>query len=179
MKLFVNVKMAAANRRSSMRDLRMASAASAFSVAGRFGAGAGGGGGVSTLTTSGRRMAASAAPNSAVATYVAAPRRTLALANVSAREQLSAAVLSANLAASSANSAETSGRRRETKRDRKRRQWLQILAKREAAAASGIDCQQHQQQQSRWCYLPDLVLELIFQMLPHEVITKNNIPLFP
>ena len=65
--------------------------------------------------------------------------------------------------------------RKETRRERKRRLWQQILKDREERkarqAANDLDNLklEDDREQSPWVYLPDLVLEMIFQYLPFQV----------
>ncbi len=55
--------------------------------------------------------------------------------------------------------------KKETRRQRKKRLWM--LRQERMRNAGGGD--RMRDEDSRWAYLPDLVLEAIFQMLPYEV----------
>ncbi len=160
----------ASNRRTSLRDLRLASAANTLSAPG---------------TASSRSFAASSSSSSSVlapssgkrtankfgsgtATYQAAPRRTLQLATVKSRDWVSKAD-------SIIKKANEGGRYKETRRQRKKRLWL---ARQESIRNGNLEGRRRRKgddNDNKWAFLPDLVLEVIFQMLPYEVSTGKNL----
>ena len=107
---------------------------------------------------------------------MAAPKKTLNLADVTAN----------NNRKKSPTRAAT--KFRETRRQRKKREWLARKSEHRAhnGEASGRKAAiVGSEEQSYWAYLPDLVLEIIFQMLPYKVTLCNqsanmleNIPRF-
>ena len=108
---------------------------------------------------------------------MAAPKKTLNLADVTAN----------NNRKKSPTRAAT--KFRETRRQRKKREWLARKSEHRAHNDEGTSERKAaivgSEEQSYWAYLPDLVLEIIFQMLPYKVTLCNqsanmleNIPLF-
>ena len=65
----------------------------------------------------------------------------------------------------------SSSRPKETKRARKRREWMERLSRREQGMTD--PGRRHQQYRGDWAYLPDLVLEEIFQYLGYKVSNKK------
>ena len=91
---------------------------------------------------------------------MAAPKKTLNLADVTANNRRK-------------SPARTTTKFRETRRQRKKREWLAKKSDRAAQADDGTTKRRAwmvgDEEQSYWAYLPDLVLEIIFQMLPYKV----------
>ena len=133
-------------RRSSLRDLRLASAASILSTSSGYGRP----GGLNSRTsrTHGVTRAAGGVA------YLSAPKQTLSLADVKSRDHAGQKVAGRHLGS------------RETRRVRKKREWLARLERYKNSSYSKPD---DSSDQSKWAYLPDLVLEEIFKMLPFEV----------
>ena len=126
-------------RRSSLRDLRLASAASMLSG------------------SHGTRTALAARRTSRLAggvTYLTAPKETLRLADGKTRQS------------SFARPIRHVAEHREPRRVRKKREWLERVERlKNRPKGEGVK----KDEQSCWAYLPDLVLEEIFKMLPFEV----------
>ena len=97
---------------------------------------------------------------------MAAPKKTLNLADVTAN----------NNRKKSPTRAAT--KFRETRRQRKKREWLARKSEHRANNNDGATERNAatvvSEEQSYWAYLPDLVLEIIFQMLPYKVTLCNQ-----
>ena len=92
--------------------------------------------------------------------YLAAPKKTLNLANVTANNNRRKSPIRT-----------TTTKFSETRKQRKKREWLARKSDR-AHNDDGTTKRRVQivdEEQSYWAYLPDLVLEIIFQMLPYKV----------
>ena len=92
--------------------------------------------------------------------YLAAPEKTLNLANVPATNNRRKSPIRT-----------TTTKFIETRKQRKKREWLATKSYR-ANNDDGTTKRRAQigdEVQSYWAYLPDLVLEIIFQMLPYKV----------
>ncbi len=57
----------------------------------------------------------------------------------------------------------------ETRRQRKKRLWLARMERMRSGRLPTLGEEGRRSDGSYWAFLPDLVLELIFQMLPYEV----------
>ena len=96
--------------------------------------------------------------------YLAAPKKTLNLANVTANNNRRKSPIRT-----------TTTKFSETRKQRKKREWLARKSDR-AHNDDGTTKRRVQivdEEQSYWAYLPDLVLEIIFQMLPYKVTFWN------
>lgn len=135
------------DRKTSLRDLRLSQATSLLSTS-RV---------KSTLAPSTLRERPTKADSSSGRTFTAAPKQRLNLSEARSRDWVSKAdaVLKARESA-----------KKETKRVRKRRQWQERLERRKS---SDFAPKKREDDQSPWAYIPDLVLEKIFQYLPFQV----------
>ncbi len=128
----------------------------------------------SSLATARRRNPTAAATDRR-ASYASIPKRTLNLADVRSSNRRTEVVdpfgAGGRWVAKADAILEAKKQPKESRRNRKKRQWLERKEARSknGSRASNGDYSREPDEQSFWAYLPDVVLEYIFQLLPFNV----------
>lgn len=151
-----------------MRDLRLSSAASSLATSSRIRSSLAPSSTLNTKTKTFDEKEEEKGKKSS--SYKVVPARTLNIVNVSSRNWAQKVYNSSNGNKENVVAAEEEPKKKETKKVRKRREWMQRKLDGEGKTIK----KKANKYCGDWTYLPDIVLEKIFQYLPFEEKMRSS-----